>query len=327
MSEETSLSSEWGRLFRDALKLSLDLFKIMVPIIIGIKFFQELGLIPYLAVPLNPFMKLVGLPPEMGLVWATAMLNNLYGAVAVFLSLATDITVTTAQATVLCTMMLVAHTLPIELKIAQASGPRLMFQAATRLGSALMLGWILHAVYSGFDLLQGPAAILLKPEDRPGASSDSLLSWALGQARNLLSIFIIILVLFFLIRILKRLRITDGMNRLLRPVLGLMGIGPKAATITVIGLTLGVSYGGGLIIHEARSGHLNKQDVFYALTLMGLSHALIEDTLLMVMIGGHLSGLLLGRVIFSLLAVAVLVKATARLPARFSDKYVWGPPR
>ena len=64
--------------FKDATRISLDLFKIMVPVVIAVKILQELNLIGYLAAPLAPIMKLVGLPGEMGLVWATAPVNNIY---------------------------------------------------------------------------------------------------------------------------------------------------------------------------------------------------------------------------------------------------------
>jgi hypothetical protein len=117
------------------------------------------------------------------------------------------------------------------------------------------------------------------------------------------------------------------MNRMLSPLLKLLGIGPKASAVTVIGLTLGVTYGGGLIIHEARSGHLKKEDVFYSLTLMGLSHALIEDTLLMMMVGGHASGVLWARVVFSLVVIGLIVRISRRLPAAFSDRFLWGEPK
>jgi hypothetical protein len=72
---------------------------------------------------------------------------------------------------------------------------------------------------------------------------------------------------------------------------------------------------------------VHKKDVFYSMTLMGLSHALIEDTLLMIMVGGHLSGILWARLAFSLLAVTLLVKISARLPGAFCDRFLWGPPR
>jgi hypothetical protein len=315
------------RLLRDVLKLSVDLFKIMIPVIVVVKILQELGLITFLALPLGPLMNLVGLPAEMGLVWATAMLNNLYSAIVVLLSLIKEAPLSAAQATVLCTMMLVAHTLPIELKIAQISGPRLMFQALCRLSSALLLGWLLHFVYSRFALLQEPARMLIGPHIQTVAQKESLAQWALGQAQNLVSIFFIILALFLLMRALRKLRIIDAMNRVLRPLLKLMGIGPKASAITVIGLTMGISYGGGLIIHEARLGGVHKKDVFYSLTLMGLSHALIEDTLLMIMAGGHISGIFWARLAFSLVAITLLVKISSRLPAPFCDRFLWGPPK
>ena len=315
------------RLFRDALRVSFDLFKIMVPVIIVVKILQELDLIRYLAIPLGPVMNVVGLPGEMGLVWATAMLSNIYSSIIVLLSLVKDVPITTAQATILGTMILVAHNLPIELKIAQKSGPRLIFQAISRLGSAFLLGWFLNIVYSWFNLLQQPANILLTPKPENALNNESLASWATGEVQKLFFIFLIILGLFFLLRTLEKLRIVDVINKILRPILKLMGIGPKASAITVIGNTMGIAYGGGLIIHEARSGHIDKKDVFYSLTLMGLSHSLIEDTLLMVMIGGHLSGLLCARVGYSILVVTLLVKVTTRLPTAFCDKFLWGKPK
>ena len=327
MNEKTSYFYALMRLFRDALRVSFDLFKIMVPVIIVVKILQELDLIRYLAIPLGPVMNVVGLPGEMGLVWATAMLSNIYSSIIVLLSLVKDVPITTAQATILGTMILVAHNLPIELKIAQKSGPRLIFQAISRLGSAFLLGWFLNIVYSWFNLLQQPANILLTPKPENALNNESLASWATGEVQKLFFIFLIILGLFFLLRTLEKLRIVDVINKILRPILKLMGIGPKASAITVIGNTMGIAYGGGLIIHEARSGHIDKKDVFYSLTLMGLSHSLIEDTLLMVMIGGHLSGLLCARVGYSILVVTLLVKVTTRLPAAFCDKFLWGEPK
>jgi len=113
---------------KDATRISLDLFKIMIPVVIAVKILQEFNLVGYLAAPLAPIMKLVGLPGEMGLVWATALINNIYSGLIVFLSLAQDQPLTAAQATVLGTMILVAHSMPVELRVVQSSGPKLGFQ-------------------------------------------------------------------------------------------------------------------------------------------------------------------------------------------------------
>jgi len=323
----TSLKEPALSLVRDALSVSYHLFKVMIPVLIVVKVLKELGLIRLLAVPLEPVMGLVGLPAEMGLVWATAMLNNIYSSIVVLLTLVDGAPLTTAQATVLGTMILVAHSLPVELKIAQKSGPRLLFQAAVRIGSALLIGWVLHLVYDGLELLEDPVNILLSPEAGASPGGEPIAAWAVGQLQNLAAIFGIIVGLLLLMRILERFRVTEIMNRVLRPVLRLMGIGPKASTIAIIGVTLGISYGGGLIIQEARSGRIDKRDVFYALTLMGLAHSLFEDTMLMVMVGGHLSGLLWARAVSAVAAVTLLVRLTAMLPAPFCDRWLWGEPR
>lgn len=302
---------ELGRSTRQAAGVSLTLFKVMVPIIVAVKILEEMDLIRHLATPLEPFMALVGLPADMGLAWATAMINNIYGGIIVFVQLADGQSVSAAQATVLGTMMLIAHGLPVELKIASLAGPRIWFQAVLRVGGALACGYLLHRVYTGFGLLQGPAEVAFAPAR---SVDETLADWALGEAVNLISIFAIIWGLMVLMRLLKALRLTDLMNRLLSPLLKLMGIRPEAAQITVVGLTLGLSYGGGLIINEAERGEIGPRDVFYSVSLMGLCHSLFEDTLLLMLIGGHVSGLFWGRLAFSLLVTAVLVRLARRLP-------------
>jgi spore maturation protein SpmB len=114
-------------------------------------------------------------------------------------------------------------------------------------------------------------------------------------------------------KILKKSGIIDRLNNLLEPALKVLGMSKNAAPITMIGMTLGLAYGGGLIIKEAKSGILSKKDAFLSLSLMGLSHSLIEDTLLLLAIGASLSGILLGRVVFSIVIMFILIKCINRL--------------
>jgi len=50
--------------------------------------------------------------------------------------------------------------------------------------------------------------------------------------------------------------------------------------LAIVGITLGVSFGGGLLINEAKRGHISPRDIFVAMMLLNLLHSLIEDTLL-----------------------------------------------
>ena len=58
----------------------------MVPIILLVKVLEEIGAITLLGQWLGPLMALVGLPEEMGLVWAATIATNIYGGMIVLYS-------------------------------------------------------------------------------------------------------------------------------------------------------------------------------------------------------------------------------------------------
>ena len=68
------------------------------------------------------------------------------------------------------------------------------------------------------------------------------------------------------------------------------------APMVVVGLTLGLAYGGGLIVEEARQGHVQTQEVVMAISMMCMCHSLIEDTVLMLMLGGAPVGVIWIRI-------------------------------
>jgi hypothetical protein len=217
-----------------------------------------------------------------------------------------------AQVTVLGTMMLVAHSLPVELGVARGAGARLGFMLLLRLTGAFALGVLLSAVLHWAGFLGGEAVILW----RPSATAGGLGGWALGQLRNLLAIFLMVTLLIALLKTFQRTGVTALIDRALRPVLVSMGIGPSASTITIFGMILGLSYGGGLIIRGAKSGSIPPRDVFFSLCLMGLAHSIIEDSLLMLSLGASAWGVFGARVVFAWVVLAVLVRLVRRLPDR-----------
>lgn len=317
-----NIRHEIRTLLRRSGRISLELYKIMIPILIVVKILQEFDLISLAALPLAPIMGLVGLPGEMGLVWATAMINNIYGSMIVFVSLAADHPLTVAQVTVLCTMILIAHSLPIELQVVRKSGPALWFQAVLRIGGAIILGWMLSRVYAWGGWLQESNVLLWRPDPQ----SPDLVSWGLSQVRNLVMIFVVIVGLNGLMQIFNAIRLTDLCVRLLTPLLRLLGIGREAGPLTIVGMIMGLSYGGGMIMHEAHSGKVAAKDVFSSLSLMGLAHSIFEDTLLMAVLGAHASGLLWARVAFTLVVTAILVRVVTRLGDHIFYRYLFRTP-
>ncbi len=306
-------------LIRESLGVYLGLLKIMVPVIIAVKIITELDLLPYLASLLEPVMHLMGLPGSMGLVWAAAILNNIYSAMIVFISLPESFELSVAQVTILSTAVLMAHALPIELRIVQKCGTRLIFQALFRVICAVTLGIILNWFYEWGGWLQGQNTIVWRPDPQP----DGLGGWILSQIRNLAIIYLIILSLISLLRFLDYIQFTSLLIWILNPLFRILGIGKKASSITIVGLTMGLAFGGALIIREVRTGRIPPKDVFFSLTLMGIAHSLIEDTLLMLLLGAHLSGILWARLIFALIVVFLLYKLWAYLPSRYVDRYLY----
>ncbi|NVO04090.1 MAG: hypothetical protein HXX09_15445 [Bacteroidetes bacterium] len=288
------------------------MLKIMVPVSIIVKLLQISGGIEIIGSALAPIMKLVGLPGEMGLVWATGMITNLFGGVIAFINLSGNHPLTVAQITILATMMLVAHTFPIELQIARKSGLKLITMLFIRFGFAFLFGLILHTFYSQFNLLGETAIIKLKPDL---IQDLTILGWIKNELKNYLIIFLFIFSLMFLIKLLKVLGIIKLITKLISPLLRFLGISESVTTITIVGLTLGIVYGGVLIINESKSNEIKRRDIFYSMTLMGLCHSVIEDSILMISIGGHYSGIIIGRIILSLIITFIIVKITSR----FSD--------
>lgn len=282
-------------------RVSLDLYKIMIPIIVLVKLLNEFALIGHLAAPLSPLMGLVGLPPEAGLVWATSMLANIYSGILVYASLPLAQPLSVAQVTTLSCMILVAHGLLMECTITARCGARFWHQLLFRLVMGYALGFLVAMTCRGLGLGDEPARTLFTP----APPAPTLALWAWGEVQNLAWISVLILCLMSAMRLLSALGITALMDRLLGPVLRQLGIGREATTVTVVGLTLGIAYGSGLIIHEARSGRVDQRDVLFSVSLMGLSHALFEDTMLMAMLGASSYGTFWGRLAFSLAVLAI----------------------
>jgi hypothetical protein len=289
-----------------------ELIKITVPAVILTKILAEVGFIDVIGVMLEPLMRLVGLPGSLGLVWATAMATSIYGGIGVLVVLAPGMLLTGSQLTVLGSMMLIAHALPIELSVSTRAGAGFLPIAIIRLGGALLYGLLLHHCCQYLQLWQEPVSFLFQAD----MSQPTLTLWCFQQLRNLLFILAVIFCIIVVMRVLKAAGLLALLERLLAPVLPWFGMSRQAAPITVVGMLMGIGYGGALIIREACSGKLTREEIFYSMALMGLCHSLIEDTLLIVAIGGKFMGIFWGRMIFALTVTFLLVKVGRRLTRR-----------
>ncbi|MBR9727359.1 nucleoside recognition domain-containing protein [Shewanella intestini] len=299
------------QLARDIISTTVSLFKIMIPMIILIKIADEFGGITLLGHLLEPLMSLLGLPGTMALVWATTMLTNLYTGIMVLVNTGVDLSV--AQITVLSTLMLFTHALPVEGIIAKKAGVPVWSTVLVRIGGGILFAWLQHLYFMSFDVNAHTAVFLW---DTEAHLDENLLDWSITQIEGLLMIFVIIAALISLLRLMKILKIEHLIALLMMPLLKLLKVGKAAANLAVIGITLGLSYGGGLIISETKKGTLTRKDAYITVMLLNILHSMFEDTALVLLIGADINVVLWTRIVFTISLIAIVSQIYTYLEKR-----------
>lgn len=288
----------------DIVAVTIPLYRIMIPTIIVVKILEEIGAVDLLGYIIAPFMASIGLPEEIGMVWAITLVVNFYAGLLVMFSLLDPSSLTAAQMTLIGVLMLIGHSIPLEGKIAQATGVRMRNVALFRILGGYLFAWILHQWYSYSGHLQGAVEMAWQPQP----VEDGLIAWGMSQVESLFAMFVIIVILMTVLKLIKLVGIEKLLQWLLRPFLKIMGIGKEATNITLIGITLGIGFGGGLLIREAKTGNINKKDIFAAVTLLGFCHSIIEDTIVIMLVGANLTAILWGRIAFAIIMTWLMVK-------------------
>lgn len=304
---------------RDVLGVYVTLLKVLVPALVVVKILDELGATVWLGHILAPLMQLFDLPPELGIVWATTLLTNIFTGMVVFFEIAGDMPLTVAQISVFSALLLIGHSLPVEGAVARRAGVPWWATLILRVGGALVFAGLLSAVYPLLGTGNRQAELMWRPE--PAASG--LGNWLLSQLETLGMIFLIILALMILLAVLRWLKFERLIHMALSPLLKTLGIGRAAANVTVIGTTLGLTYGAGLLIRDVDSGVMSQRDSVLVLCFLGLCHSVIEDTLLILLLGADLWAVLWARVAFAILVIACLARWPSHwLPVRKENPVV-----
>ena len=304
-------------IFIESLTVALPLYRIMIPMIILVKVLKEIGFVEILGFWLAPLMSIVGLPGSMGLVWGATMLGGFFPGIIIFSDLASSEALTVSQVTVLSSLMLIAHSLPIELQIADKAGSRWLSMGLIRILGALFYGMILNQILNWGNFLTERSVLLWHPK----TEVYDLQTWTLEQAKALLIMFVVLFLLLQLMKLLDFLGLNKVLKFFFQPLLRRLGIGKEAIEITVIGMTLGIAFGGGLIIRESRTGKIPSRDIFFSLVLMGFFHSVIEDTILMMLLGGNIWGFLVGRMIFAFILVWAMVRLFSLIPEQSFQRF------
>ena len=289
-------------IFQETTKIFWILFKVILPVVIVIRALELIGAIPFLAKFLEPLTSFIGIDGSLGLVWMAAILVNIYAGLAAFASLQAIFDYSVAETTILGLIILIAHSLPIEVAIAKKSRISWIFNLSFRFINAIVAGKILNLIFTKYELFNEPNQSVLQVPNELVSNFE----WATLQIQNFFIIFLIIFFIISTINILKALGVWSFIIHIMKIPLSYLGMSEKVANIILIGLTLGISFGGGFLIEESKKNNISKKDILLSLSFLSLCHSIIEDTILILLLGSHISGILFFRFIYTVIIILLM---------------------
>ncbi|MBW2637837.1 MAG: iron transporter [Deltaproteobacteria bacterium] len=276
----------------------------MMKIIIPISFLTALlawsGWIEKLDILIEPVMGLLNLPTMAAIPLLVGMLTGIYGGIAAMAVLP----LSSEQMTIIAIFLLISHNLVQEGIIQGNSGINPMKATLFRIGASIITVLI---VAQCIDLTDTVA--VASGGASAGASQPFLTmvhEWGSTILVLVIKIFFIIMGILITLEIFKNLGWIAHVVDSLSPLLKVMGLGRKVGILWITAVVFGLSYGGAVIVEEAREEHLTKRDLETLHLSIGINHSMIEDPALFLPLGVGAFWLWVPRLLMALVAVRLL---------------------
>lgn len=275
-------------------KTAIWLLKLTIPVSFAVFLLNFFGILNVIAGWVAPLFKLIGLSGQASIVLITSFFTNIYSVIAVMTTLGTG----HREGTILAVMCLISHALIVETAIQKRTGSVPWRMIVTRLTASFIAAWLLN--------------LLLPPEESIQAEnmaattkvfSQDLISWLSGMSVTTLKIIILVNLLLIIQRILHEFGLIKYILMPFTPLLRIMGLPANTGFLWMVAYTLGLSYGGAIMISESEEGKLNREDADLLNHHIAISHSQLEDPLLFVSIGYNYGILIFPRILLSILFV------------------------
>ncbi|MEG1649886.1 MAG: hypothetical protein RR277_08355, partial [Rikenellaceae bacterium] len=129
------------------------------------------------------------------------------------------------------------------------------------------------------------------------------IGWLKSMSVLTLQVVVFVTILNIIQNILREFKVLDLLTEPLHPLMKLMGLPYSTTFLWLVANTLGLAYGGAVMISEVAKGEIDRSDVKLLNTSIACTHSLIEDTLLYFTIGIPLFLIFVPRIVCSIIVV------------------------
>jgi len=278
------------------------ILKLVIPIYIIADVLFYYNTLSYVSFLVEPLTTLIGLPPEASLSIISGMFLNVYGAIA----FAAPLDLSIHQWTILAVFIGICHALVVEGVIMKKIGLSNIYSYSLRIIAGFIVGYLTAIMPSSwFSSAKIQNTFVNVQYD---SISELLYNSLINSMVLTMKIIILITLLIFIMDFIKsRKFIKDSKKNV-----------SKRISITV-GIFLGITYGAGMLIQEAKSGRVSKDDLFFIGTFLMICHAIIEDTLLFVIFGADFTMVVVIRTVAAIVISYILLLL---YKSRFNDTMV-----
>jgi hypothetical protein len=279
---------------RQGTKTAFWLLKLTIPVSFGVFLLDFFGILNVIASLTAPLFKLIGLSGQASIVLITSFFTNIYSTIAVM----TTLGIGYREGTILAVMCLISHALIVETAIQKRTGSAPWRMITTRISASFIAAWILNLV-----LPAETTTITTNLISEIKSFSPAFMKWITNMTGTTIKIIILVNLLLILQKILNEFDLIKWILKPFTPLLRVMGLPANTGFLWMIAYTLGLSYGGAIMINESEEGKLSSEDADLLNHHIAISHSQLEDPLLFVAIGYNMGILVLPRILLSIVYV------------------------
>ena len=305
-----------------SIRVSYICIVITLPVVVIIRILASFGFVDLITTAIEPIMGLLHLPGEAAIIWAVAITANLYAALIAFVALGADFTV--LETTVIACLLLGTHSIFVEMIFVAKTGCKLILFSIARIVMSIISAYLVGAIMGFFDVGGETTTVLFVPT----TSLDVTWSqWAYDTSLLIGSIPVIAFAMIAIIDILQYFKLTDIISKGLAFLLSPLQIKTNdACQLTLVGVLLGLGFGGALLVEEAKKGHIPNRDISIVMMFLCNVHAAIEDNILLTLLGAWLWGFVVIRTIIGYAMVVVFGLIVTKMRDEIFYKHIFNRP-